>query len=295
MDYFKIVLRDLADAGTLETLNRPAGPDRALSANASERYIAALKADGLNCAIQVALATTLANGLARGQACDAVEATFRLCFASPPLLLLAATDQLLKTVYPFGAFACTQEYLARFQFAQRLTELWLQSPAGHTGALSPVDTSCLADAWQHACRSALAFNTTMADILKKSGSLRLNANETRTLELLTLAAGGQCPCWDQDGSLSIAGWAERRTFKRTPIDVAISILAGTEKSCGRTIDISETGIGFVAKLAARPGDVLEITLSGLQPLLATMEWNSGNRYGARFEQPVSNILQTINA
>ena len=177
-----------------------------------------------------------------------------------------------------------QNYSARFQLAERLA-FALPTDVASSLELDAAPIGSAADAWRRLCAATLTVERLAAEAASGHDWQPAGIERERARHMLGAAVGGGWPCLDDDGRVSVPGWAERRRSARIPVNLESSVIHGDRIVSARVIDISAEGAQIEADISARPGDRVVVTLPDARQSPATVRWARDGRFGLLLDAP----------
>ncbi len=195
-------------------------------------------------------------------------------------------DALLIAAVPLNVSRSIQAFTAHLTLAQRMSGAFGSLAPIQTGASSVVDAEVLADAWRRTAIATLeAIGALNAALRSADSSNALVPSAMKaTMNLLHHATLGESVCIDAEGRISIPGWAERRSAKRTSLDFEAVAIVGDVLYPVRVRDASTTGLGLLGSLEGKPGTRIQIRLPGSRQFSGRITWNDGQRTGIELEE-----------
>lgn len=283
MDSFDRFVSDLV---AHESDNAPAPALGGIPAITNEtRILLQLRDDILRTGLLIAVTSGIANALESGQ--PKISPYLLEVYApSDSPFVRTLVDALLITAVPLDVSRSIQSFTARLTLAQRMGSAFGSLAPAQTGAPSTVDVEVLADAWRRAAAAAVeavgALNAALRGV-DPSNALVPSAMKA-TLNLLYEAKLGEPVCIDPQGRISIPGWAERRSEKRTTLGLEAAAIVGKLLYRVTIRDASTTGLGLAGAIEGEPGAKALIKLPGNRQLSGRIAWNDGRRSGIELDE-----------
>lgn len=283
MDSFDRFVSDLV---AHESGNAPATTLAGIPAITHEtRILLQLRDDILRTGLLIAVTSGIANALESGE--PKISPYLLEVYApSDSPYVRTLLDALLIAAVPLDVTRSIQTFTARLTLAQRMGGAFGSLAPAQTGAPSTVDAEVLADAWRRTAAAAIEAVAVLNAALRSAdpSNALAPAAMKATLNLLHLAKVGEPVCIDPRGRISIPGWAERRSEKRTTLDLEAVAIVG-KLLCRVTVrDASATGLGLAGAIEGEPGARVQIKLPGNRQLSGRIAWNDGRRTGIELDE-----------
>lgn len=206
--------------------------------------------------------------------------------ARPQIYPLVAA-KLLSSSLGTERLAPVQNYFARLEFAQRLSQTILGLDPALDASARLNEFEKLEDAWRYTCRASLEANDTIRICLSESGFDEPPAVNANGEALLRAAERGEQPCVDRDGNVTVPGWAENRQAKRVAVNLpAIAYYRGLKQTV--VIDnASKSGLGLAGLDGAIPGRMISLAVEGGETLSGMIIWSRGKNTGIKLDETLS--------
>jgi hypothetical protein len=251
---------------------------------AAVRVVTRLKTELLNVSVFNAVTSSIAN---KSQSdCGQVNIDSEITFFSPlhSAFFVNSTECIVPDSYDLDIGPKLQAYGGRLQLAQRLCQCLTDKNSTAEGACD-VKLEILPDALRRVCLAAIELLEALDLFLKRTGHWTFNEREEQVVKLLTRAGAGEAPCIDDQGKISIPGWAERRRDKRVQPSCSAAAIIGNRRQEIVVLDASIRGLGISG--VAEVGQHVEILLSDERRLSGSVEWARDGRFGIRLLRPLS--------
>lgn len=246
--------------------------------------IAELRAELLNAAMLIAVTSSVLNSLERKPLSNPLTPAVSNFVPIHTSFFATATERILTECANADLCGALRNYNARLQFALMLNRHLHSKFTAHTDA-GEADVEILSDAWRRMCKAAMQLNTSINDALAPNGGKNSPDSEAWLISILSKAELGGAPCVDEQGNVSVTGWAERRREKRVMVGYSARVAIGTREFEGKILDASASGLCFLGR--AEEGQVVAIGLADGRKISGTVVWFEGDRFGVRFDSPLS--------
>ncbi len=253
-------------------------------ASAQARLLSALLGEVEAMSVFVAVSASIANAL-QSRCITGVDIRALDAYLPPdPLIYNAAALDLIDSDQDGNIVAAAQLLYARIALARRQS---LAAIRDNGSGLSDAQRDTMADAWQRACGAALALGTALRASLAHCPSEANRVRPHRVVDLLRWAQRGEHPCVQQDGSIVIPGWAERRRVCRQSIAIPARLERTGQPVEVRVRDISLGGLGMTGISGAVRGEPAAIVFPCGRRLTGTVAWTAADRAGLKLDEPLS--------
>lgn len=293
------------DAGAIASMEREDGkaPSDVQSGSHEghlwQKLLEALRVEAGFAATFIATSASIANAL-DGSLRNKPSAQALLTYlpSEMPILATAMPRMINGELLPELAQSA-QALEARLSLARRMSIAYAaETKGGQTS--TTVNLTALQDALAHTCTSAMRFLEALDD--QTHPSCERSARKLPLLDLLASAANGQSPCVEQDGCVSVPGWAERRRHHRQDIDIEVEVELITSQATftARAFDVSRSGFGLmqmssVALASLKRGDLVRLKLPDCRILDGRIAWTTESKSGIELSlnlHPDDPILKT---
>ena len=177
-----------------------------------------------------------------------------------------------------------QNYFARLEFAQRLSQmvLGLDPALPASGRLNEIEK--LEDAWRYVCIASREASEVIRSCLSEAGYDEPPAANPRGGELLRAAGRGERPCVDVDGNVTVPGWAENRKAKRIAVHSQVTVYYRGSKQTVVLDNVSKMGVGLKGLEGAIPGRMISMVLESGETISGMIVWSRSSSVGIKLDE-----------
>ena len=291
MNYLTSVLA--LDSASAASFGAPPATDTRTQ-DGSSGLLAALLHESDYAATMIAVCASITNVLAQPAGSrTALTGNVLTTYAALPMLVFETVAQRLLEEERLAPAAGS--YLAlssRLALAQRMSQIYADEMSG--AVQKSVDLAALQSAWRHACVAALRLRQDLWAALAEKNVLGQIAGPVASRQrlscLILAAANGDHPCVDDDGHVSIPGWAERRRHTRHTVDIALELEIGLHAYPVQAFDASTSGFGLQGlppSNVCELGDLATLYLPKNRRLRGHIAWIAAARAGVMLLEPLA--------
>ncbi len=267
----------------------------ALTAGAA-RQLQAVLVEIEQAQVLVAVSASIATALLEGGA-GRTTARDMLCYTpATPLIYPSVVASILADT-EIESILSVPAYYTRLEFAQRLTENFVDLNPAETAAVRRVEGEKLEDAWRRVCVAAIDAARSVRQILDDDGYRVAPRVNQHADALLGSAQRGERPCIDDSGCVTVPGWAESRASKRHEIGIQVRVVYRGSEQSAVLDNASISGFGLSGVEGGIPGRLISIAVPGIETLTGVIIWDRGGRTGVKLDSPLREdhpLLHAIN-
>jgi hypothetical protein len=208
----------------------------------------------------------------------------------------AIAARLLSSNLGMSNLAPVQDYYARLEFAQRLSQTVLGLDASVPAASRLNEIEKLEDSWRYVCRASMNASAVIRSCLAELGVDAPPVANRAAASLLSAAERGDRPCIDATGNVTVPGWAENRRSKRVTVSRQATTYYRGAKQAVIVDNASTTGIGLKGLEGGITGRMISIVLDSGENLSGMIMWCRGTAAGIKLDEQLSEdhpILQAL--
>lgn len=174
---------------------------------------------------------------------------------------------------------------SQLQLCCDLTTSFVRSGRQSQASLEP-----LIDAWRRLANACYVLEYMIDCAMTGTGAPELKPNRLVFGPLLKQVASGEHPCVDQQGVVSLPGWAERRSASRTKQSgIPATVITEFGNQYVEIINLSKTGAGLLGLSGLQVGEFVSLRVGSLRPFKCSVRWCDDQRGGVAFEQPLHQL------
>ena len=207
----------------------------------------------------------------------------------------AVAAPLLSSNLGLSNLGPVQDYYARLEFAQRLSQTVLALEASVPAASRLNEVEKLEDAWRYVCRASLTASSVIRSCLAELGAEAPPVANRAAAALLSAAERGDRPCVDPAGNVTVPGWAENRRAKRVSVSRQATIYYRGAKQAVVVDNVSATGLGLKGLEGGIPGRMISIVLDSGESLSGMIMWSRGTAAGIKLDEQLSEDHPILHA
>ncbi len=195
--------------------------------------------------------------------------------------------RLLSSKLGVAHLAPVQNYFARLEFAQRLSQtvLGLDPALPASSQLNEIEK--LEDAWRYVCRANLEASGAVRSCLIELGAEAPPITNLSANALLRAAERGERPCVDVSGNVTVPGWAENRKAKRVAVGRPANAYYRGLKQTVIIDNASTTGLGLKNLDGGIAGRMISVVLDSGEALSGMIMWSRGTAAGIKLDEQLS--------
>ncbi len=256
-----------------------------LAANHEHRLLLLLLNEVQNLAPLMIAASSVANRLLQGSSGGLSEQSLLAFLPPDPKPSRALANQLVQSGVSTELLAHVQEFHARLGTARAMTISFCQFPAEvrHKGG---VHVEVLSGVWGALCKHTSILIDALLAVVEPNAHSSSMTHLARAVALLSTCAKGGSPCVQDDGSVEIPGWAERREHTRWLVDWPAILHLGPSDASAQLVNISLTGLCLTTREPLRTLETISVDIGPGRCLAAQVMWSIGETYGMRFSEPL---------
>jgi hypothetical protein len=159
--------------------------------------------------------------------------------------------------------------------------------SARTSPLGTVDPAAVSDAVRRLASLCFIVRNVVDRVVDPTEAYQAPAQRRQVDALLRAVAAGGMPCLDDDGTVSVPGWAERRIDGRARTDASVLVSFDGKLRWTTVTDVSRTGLGLVGLDGVLPGARLTVHTRNRTSHSAQVVWTLGDRAGLDLDRPMS--------
>ena len=267
----------------------------ALSAGAA-RQLKAVLVEIEHGQVLVAVSASIATALMEDEA-GRPAARDMLCYTPAPPLIYPSVVASLMADADIESILAVPSYYTRLEFAQRLTQNFVEITPAELQAERRVEGEKLEDAWRRVCAAAIDAARTIRQLLAEDGYSVASPPHRHAEALLIAAQRGERPCVDAAGCITVPGWAESRASKRIAVGLQVRALYRGNEQSTVLDNASVSGCGLSGLEGGIPGRLISIKGPGFETLTGVIIWDRGGRTGIKLDNPLRDdhpLLRPVN-